>query len=153
LADYVALPQDWFVRAPATLDFAEASTLVCAGLTAWFALVERGSVHAGQVVLVEGTGGVALFGVQIAKIHGAEVIVSGSAGKLARAQSVGADHVIDRRRDGWVDEVLRITGDHGADHILELMGGAHLDEAVQAAAVGGRISQIGALEGWKVEAP
>lgn len=153
LADYVSLPQDWFVRAPSTLDFAEASTLVCAGLTAWFALVERGRVHAGEVVLVEGTGGVALFGVQIAKIHGAEVIVSGSAGKLTRAQAVGADHVIDRRQDRWVEEVLRITDDHGADHILELVGGSHLGEAVKVAAVGGRISQIGALEGWKVEAP
>ncbi|MET0454913.1 MAG: NAD(P)-dependent alcohol dehydrogenase [Mycobacterium sp.] len=153
LADFVALPQDWLVRAPTTLDFAEASTLVCAGLTAWFALVERGHLHAGETVLVEGTGGVALFGLQIAKAHGAEVIVSGSAHKLARAQAIGADHVIDRRREDWVDAVLGVTGDHGADHVLELVGGPHLGEAVQVAAVGGRIYQIGALEGWKVEAP
>ncbi|MDT0440847.1 alcohol dehydrogenase catalytic domain-containing protein, partial [Streptomyces doudnae] len=82
LAECVVLPQDWVVRAPRTLSPAEASTLPVAGLTAWFALVERGHVRAGEVVLVEGTGGVALFGLQIAKMHGAEVIVSGSADKL-----------------------------------------------------------------------
>lgn len=153
LADYVAFPADWFVRAPATLDDAQASTLPCAGLTAWFALIERGRLRAGETVLIEGTDGVALFGLQIAKAHGAEAIVSGSADKLARARALGADLVIDRRRDDWVDAVLQITGDRGADHTLELVGGAHLGKAVQTAAVGGRIYQIGALEGFEVTAP
>ena len=125
LADYVAFPEDWFVRAPASLSDTQASTLPCAGLTAWFALVERGRLRAGDIVLVEGTGGVALFGLQIAKAHGAEVIVSGSADKLARVAALGADH------------------------ILEIVGGAHLGKAVHAAAVGGRIYQIGALEGFE----
>ena len=153
LADYVAFPEDWFVRAPVTLTPLEASTLPCAGLTAWFALIERGHLHAGETVLVEGTGGVALFGIQIAKAHGAEVIISSSAEKLARAKDVGANHCIDRREDDWVETVLRLTGDHGADHILELVGGPHLGNAVQAAAVGGRIYQIGALQGFDVAAP
>jgi NADPH:quinone reductase-like Zn-dependent oxidoreductase len=153
LADYVVLPAEWLVRAPATLGHAEASTLPCAGVTAWFALVERGRVSAGETVLVEGTGGVSVFGIQIAKVHGAEVIVSGSADKLPRALQLGADHVIDRRQDGWVEEVLRITGDRGADHILEIVGGRHLANAVQTAAVGGRIYQIGALAGFEVSAP
>jgi len=153
LAQYLALPEAWLVQAPASLGHAEASTLPCAGLTAWFALVERGGVHAGQRVLVEGTGGVALFGLQIAKAHGAEVIVSGSAGKLSRALALGADQVIDRRADDWVATVLKLTHDRGADHILELVGGAHLGQAVQTVAVGGRISQIGALEGFEVTTP
>ncbi|SEK72034.1 NADPH:quinone reductase [Chitinophaga rupis] len=153
LAEYVALPEDWFVRAPATLSYAEASTLPCAGLTAWFALVERGRLHAGETVLVEGTGGVALFGIQIAKMHDAEVIVSGSANKLARAKALGADHVIDRREENWVEAVLRITEDHGADHILEMVGGPHLGKAVQTAAIGGHIYQIGALESFEMSAP
>ncbi|WP_410014043.1 zinc-dependent alcohol dehydrogenase family protein [Sodalis sp. C49] len=152
LADYVAFPEDWFVRAPHTLDDAQASTLPCAGLTAWFALVERGRLRAGETVLIEGTGGVALFGLQIAKAHGAEAIVSASADKLGRAMALGADHGIDRRHADWVDAVLRITGDRGADHILELVGGPHLGKAVQTAAVGGRIYQIGALEGFEVSA-
>ncbi len=154
LAQYVALPADWFVRAPASLDDAGASTLPCAGLTAWFALVEKGGLHAGEIVLVEGTGGVALFGLQIAKAHGAQaIVVSGSADKLERAKALGADHGVDRTAEDWVEAVYRLTGDHGADHILELVGGPHLAKAVQAAAIGGRISQIGVLEGFEVAAP
>jgi len=153
LAEYVTVPQDWLVRAPATLAPAQACTLSCAGLTAWFALVERGRVGPGQTVLVEGTGGVSLFGVQIATALGATVIVSGSASKLDRAKAIGADHVVDRRSDDWVEEVLQLTGDHGADHVLEIVGGAHLAAAVAVTAVGGQILQIGALEGFEISAP
>jgi NADPH:quinone reductase-like Zn-dependent oxidoreductase len=153
LAEYVVLPQDWLVGSPATLTDAEASTLPCAGLTAWFALVERGHLRAGQTVLVTGTGGVALFGMQIAAMHGARVIVCAGADNLARAQALGADHVVDRRSDDWVDTVLRVTGDRGVDHILELVGGTHLGDSVNVAAVGGHIHQIGALAGFEITAP
>jgi NADPH:quinone reductase-like Zn-dependent oxidoreductase len=153
LAEYVALPEDWLVKAPATLDDAEAATLPCAGITAWFALVERGRVGAGDIVLVEGTGGVSLFAVQIAKMRGAQVIVSGSAEKLSAATAIGADFVIDRRREDWVDAILQLTADHGADHVLEVVGGAHFADAVQVAAVGGHIHQIGALAGFEISGP
>ncbi|WP_370678115.1 NAD(P)-dependent alcohol dehydrogenase [Pleomorphomonas sp. PLEO] len=154
LSDYVAFPADWFVRAPVSLDDGQASTLPCAGLTAWFALVEKGHLLAGEIVLVEGTGGVALFGLQIAKAYGARVIVvSGSAEKLERAATLGADQGIDRSSEDWVEAVYRLTADHGADHVLELVGGAHLGKAVRAAAIGGRIYQIGVLEGFDIAAP
>ena len=153
LADQVCFSEEWFVRAPATLSSAEVSTLPCAGLTAWFALVERGRVHAGDTVLVEGTGGVSLFGIQIAKAHGARVIVSGSTGKLDRALALGADDGVDRRREDWVEAIYELTDDHGADHVLEIVGGAHLGQAVQVTAVGGTIHQIGALEGFEISAP
>ncbi|WP_239707799.1 zinc-dependent alcohol dehydrogenase family protein [Mycolicibacterium smegmatis] len=153
LAEYVAFPEDWFVRAPWSLGDAEAATLPCSGLTAWFALVERGRVRAGETVLVEGTGGVALFALAIAKIHGAEVIVSASATNLARARELGADHVVDRRREDWTDAVLTLTADRGVDHVLEIVGGSHLAEAVQVSAIGGQIHQIGALEGFEISTP
>lgn len=154
LAEYVAFPEAWFVRAPASLDDAAASTLPVAGLTAWSALVEKGHVRAGQTVLVEGTGGVALFGLQLAKAHGARVIVtSSSAAKLERARALGADHVIDRSREDWVEATLKLTGERGADHILELVGGPNLARAVQVAAVGGQIYQIGVIEGFELTAP
>ena len=154
LSEYVAFPEDWFVRAPANLDDAAASTLPCAGLTAWFALVERGSLHAGETVLVEGTGGVAIFGLQIAKSHGATtIVISGSADKLERAVKLGADHVVDRTKGDWVEAVHAITNDRGVDHILEIVGGRHLGKAVRAAAIGGRIYQIGVLEGFEIAAP
>ncbi|MET0430802.1 MAG: NAD(P)-dependent alcohol dehydrogenase [Microvirga sp.] len=151
LAEYVSLPEDWFVSAPQSLDAAEASTLPCAGLTAWFALVERGHLRAGDSVLVQGTGGVALFGLQIAKAHGAETFVtSGSEDKRARAKSLGADHAIDR--DSWVETVHRLTADRGVDHILELVGGAHLAKSLEAVAVDGRVSVIGVIEGYDLSA-
>lgn len=153
LAEYVTLSEDWLVAAPSTLSDAEASTLPCAGVTAWFALVERGHVQAGEIVLVEGTGGVALFGLQIAKMHGAEVIVSTTPDKLPRVMALGADHGVDRRREDWLEAVWQITGDHGADHVMEIIGGPHLGQAVHAAAVGGRIYQIGALDGFDLLAP
>lgn len=154
LAEYVAFPAEWFVGAPASLDDGEASTLPCAGVTAWFALIEKGHLRAGETVLIEGTGGVALFGLQIAKARGAKVIVvSGSAEKLVRAKALGANDGIDRSQEDWVEAVYRLTADRGADHILELVGGPHLAKAVRAAAVDGRVYQIGVLEGFEIASP
>jgi len=151
LSEYVALDQDWAVKAPESLSDAEASTLPCAGLTAWTALVEHGNLHAGQTVVVQGTGGVALFGLQIAAAHGAEVIaISGDDNKLERARELGAKHGVNRKTEDWVEAVYRLTGDRGADHILEIVGGAHLGRSLEAAAVFGRISLIGVLEGFEI---
>jgi NADPH:quinone reductase-like Zn-dependent oxidoreductase len=153
LAEYVAMPEAWVVRAPDTLSDAEACTLPCAGVTAWFALVERARVRAGDTVLIPSTGGVALFGLQIAKAHGAEVIVSGRTHNEARARALGADHYVDSKREDWLEAVYALTSDRGADHVLEVVGGAHLGKSVQAAAVGGHICQIGALDGFDLIAP
>ncbi|OWZ90300.1 alcohol dehydrogenase [Sinorhizobium sp. LM21] len=153
-SQYVAFPEDWFVAAPESLDDGEASTLPCAGVTAWFALVEKGHPKAGDRVVVQGTGGVSLFGLQIAKAHGAEVIVtSASQEKLERALALGADHGINRVKEDWAERVLEITGDHGADHILEMAGGTNLGKSLQAVAVQGRISVIGVFEGAETSAP
>lgn len=153
LAEYVAMSEDCFVNAPATLDDVEAATLPCAGLTAWFALAERAGVRAGDTVLIPSTGGVALFGLQIAKAHGAEVIMSGDVANARRTRALGADHYIDKTREDWVEAVYAATGDRGADHILEVIGGSHLARSVQVAAVGGHICQIGALDGFDISAP
>lgn len=154
LSEYVAFPEDWFTAAPASLDDAEASTLPCAGLTAWFALVERGRIRPGDTVLVQGTGGVALFGLQIAVAQGAKVIVtSGDPDKLERTRALGASHLINRRAEDWVEAVYRLTGDRGIDHILEIVGGPHLAQALKAVALNGRISLIGVLEGFDISGP
>jgi NADPH:quinone reductase-like Zn-dependent oxidoreductase len=153
LAEYVALPEDWLVGAPLTLSDAEASTLPCAGLTAWFALVERAGLRAGQTVLIPSTGGVALFGLLIAKAHGAEVILSGDPANRHRALALGADHYVDRHREDWLDAIYGLTNDRGVDHVLDVIGGAHLGRSVQVAAVGAHICQIGALEGFDISAP
>ncbi|MGR2737963.1 zinc-dependent alcohol dehydrogenase family protein [Billgrantia sp. Q4P2] len=155
LAEYVVLDQEWAVSAPRSLDAIQASTLPCAALTAWFALVENGKLHAGQTVVVQGTGGVALFGLQFARAHGARVIVtSGSDNKLSRALSLGATHGINRHAmPAWGTQVQVLTGGSGADHVLELVGGNNLAQSLEALAQGGFISQIGILEGFEMTAP
>ena len=154
LAEYVILHEDWLVAAPASLDDVQASTLPCAGLTAWFALVEQGKLHAGETVLVQGTGGVALFALQIAKAHGAEVYVtSGSDEKLARALALGANHGINRLDGDWVEAIYALTQDRGIDHVIDTVGGPNLGNSVHAVAVGGRISVIGVLAGAEISAP
>ena len=154
MADRVVVPAHWLLPAPATLDHAAASTLPVAGLTAWFALVERGHIRAGQTVLVQGTGGVSLFGLQLARAAGADVIVtSASDEKLARAKALGATHLVNRRSTDWADEALRLTGGRGADHILEVVGGDNFGRSVRAVAVAGRISVIGLLAGTDLAGP
>ncbi|WP_405125007.1 NAD(P)-dependent alcohol dehydrogenase [Ralstonia pseudosolanacearum] len=147
LADYVALPKNALVRAPSSISLAQASTLPCAGLPAWFALVESGKLRPGERVLVQGTGGVALFAVQIAKAYGAEVFVTtGSPAKRERVRALGADHIISRTEEDWVAAIHRLTAGHGVDHVIELAGGTNLGRSLEAVAVGGRISLIGVLD-------
>ena len=154
LAEHVCFPEAWFARAPDTLDDAGASTLPVAGLTAWFALVEQGRLKAGDTVLIPGTGGVALFALQLAAAHGAEVIVTSSSGeKRRRALALGASHAIDRTAADVVSEVLTITKGRGVDHVLDLVGGDNFARSIAAVAPGGRVSVIGLLDGAELRAP
>jgi NADPH:quinone reductase-like Zn-dependent oxidoreductase len=122
-----------------------------AGLTAWSALVEYGRLRAGETVLAQGTGGVALFALQIAVAHGARVIVtSRDAAKLERTSELGAAHGVDRSRGDWVDGVLDVTGGRGCDHVLDTVGGANIADSLRAASVGGRVSLIGVLDGYEL---
>ncbi|WP_105667859.1 zinc-dependent alcohol dehydrogenase family protein [Cronobacter dublinensis] len=154
LAEYVVMSEEWLVRAPQSLTEAEASTLVCAGLTAWFALIERGGLRAGETVLVQGTGGVSLFALQIAKAMGAEVFVTSSSDeKLAAAAALGADHGINRKKEDWVDAIYRLTKDRGIDHVVDTVGGRNFADSVRAVASHGRISLIGMMDVHDTSAP
>jgi NADPH:quinone reductase-like Zn-dependent oxidoreductase len=149
LSEYVVLGEDSLVAAPRSLDAAQASTLTCAGLTAWYALAEASMTRPGDTVVVIGTGGVALFCVQIAHAQGARVIVvSGSDEKLARTKQLGADDGINRiRTPDWAAEVRKLTGGRGADHVLELAGGDNFGRSLSSLRQGGRVSVIGNLGG------
>lgn len=150
LASHVLLDAQWITAAPTTLSPAHASTLPCAALTAWFALIEQGGLHAGQTVLIHGTGGVALFGLQLARMHGARtVVVSGNATKREQVLAMGATHVLARESD-WVAELRDLTQGRGADHVLELAGGAQVERSVHTLASGGRLSVIGVLGGDRI---
>lgn len=142
-------------EAPAHLDDVESATLCCAGLTAWSALVEVGRIAAGDTVLLQGTGGVSLFGLQIAKAVGARaVLISGSDDKLARARVLGADVTINYRNDtDWARTVLAATDGKGVQIALDVGGAATLGLSAQALSVGGRICSIGILGGVELRLP
>ena len=155
LAEYVALSADGVIAVPPHLSSAEAATLPCAALTAWHALVTDGKISAGQTVLVLGTGGVSIFALQFAKMHGARVIItSGSDEKLARAQALGADETINyRATPDWEKEVFRLTEKAGADHVVEVGGTDTFPRSLRAVAMGGTISVIGGVSGFTSEVP
>jgi NADPH:quinone reductase-like Zn-dependent oxidoreductase len=142
-------PESGLIHAPANYTHAEAATLPCSALTAWNALVEKGNLHAGQTVLLLGTGGVSLFALQIAKANGARVILTSSSDeKLSRARDLGADEVINyRTTPDWDREVLRLTNNRGADHIVEVGGAGTLPLSFKSVTPGGRIYLIGVLAG------
>ena len=155
LAEYVVLSEDGVVAIPPHMSFEEGATLPCAGVTAWQALVTLGKVSADQTVLVLGTGGVSLFALQFAKMHGARVIVTSSSDeKLARAKTLGADETINyRAKPEWHEEVWRLTGKAGVDHVVEVGGTDTFAKSLQAVAVGGTVSVIGGVSGFNTEAP
>src|SRR5690606_500952 len=134
-------------RIPTRWSFVEAATLPCAGLTAWRALVVEGRLQAGQTVLVQGTGGVATFALQFAKMLGAKVIVTSSSDdKLERARALGADHLINyRKTPDWGRAALELTAGVGVDHVIEVGGKDTINQSLQAARVGGRVLIIGIL--------
>ncbi|MCV2369353.1 zinc-dependent alcohol dehydrogenase family protein [Roseateles oligotrophus] len=150
LAEHVIVDQSSLVAVPEGMSLEEASTLPCAALTAWHALFERGGIKAGDTVLVQGTGGVALFGLQLATAIGAKVIVTSSSdAKLARVKAMGAWQTINyRSHPDWEKVALDLTGGRGVDHILELGGPDTYDRSIAAIAPGGKIAQIGVLTGF-----
>ena len=141
------LPATGLIRIPSSLSWQAAATLPCAALTAWNALVEKGELHAGETVLILGTGGVSLFALQLAKAHGANVILTSSSDeKLARGQALGADEIINyRTTPEWDAEVLRLTGGRGVDHVVEVGGSGTLPRSLNAVRVSGHIHLIGVL--------
>ena len=153
LQEYIAVPAEDAVAVPANLSDAEAATLPIAALTAWSTLQE-GGVKSGDTVLVQGTGGVALFALQFAKLAGARVIVlSSSDEKLVRAKALGADAGINyRTTPDWNVAVKDATQGKGVEIVVETAG-ATLDKSLAALAFGGFIGVVGFVAGYKAEIP
>lgn len=150
LRSHMVVAASSLVHVPSHLDFLQASTLGCAGLTAWRALATGPDpLKAGQSVLIQGTGGVSLFAIALAKSMGAQVIVISSAdSKLEHAKALGADVGINySEHEGWHKRVLEVTGGRGVDSVVEVAGGATLVRSIAACSIGGRISVIGVLTG------
>lgn len=147
--EYIAISERSVTKPPDGWTFQEAATLPCAGLTAWRALVDEGRLQPGETVLVQGTGGVSIFALQLAKSMGAKVIAtSSSPKKLERLKSLGADEVINYIEEPhWGKAVLAKTGGLGVDHVIEVGGGGTFTESVKATKLGGHIALIGVLSG------
>jgi NADPH:quinone reductase-like Zn-dependent oxidoreductase len=147
LADYVALPEAGVVRLASSLTFEEAATLPCAGVTAWNALMTgMRPLERGQWVLLLGTGGVSLLALRIAKAAGARVVVTSSSdAKLARAQELGADAIINYKSvPQWGVRAAELAGGT-IHHVVEVGGLGTLAQSIQAIGFGGEIALIGVL--------
>jgi NADPH:quinone reductase-like Zn-dependent oxidoreductase len=155
LSEIVVTDAEGLVTIPAHLSYEEAATLPCAGVTAWVGLFKRGQLQAGDFVLLEGTGGVSVFGLQLAAAAGAKpIITSSSDAKLKRARELGAFGTVNYRSNpDWQNEVRALTGGAGVDQVLEVGGQDTLPRALQALAFGGHVAIIGGLSGFASDVP
>lgn len=153
LAEAIVVPQEGLVRAPEHLSDAEAACLPCAGVTAYNALVTEGGLTAGQTVLLQGTGGVSIFALQLTHALGARAIITSSSDeKLERARALGAWQTINyRSTPEWGHEVRKRTGGRGVDLVVEVGGAGTLQQSLAAVRLGGRIALIGVLAGVSTE--
>jgi NADPH:quinone reductase-like Zn-dependent oxidoreductase len=149
LQQHMLFPAEALVAAPPHLDDAEASTLVCAGTTAWNA-VDSAGLRAGDVVVTQGTGGVSCFVVQLAKARGAKVILTSSSDeKLEIGRTLGADHLVNYRTSpDWERTVRELTGGDGADLVVDLGGAETLARSVKATRSDGHVAIVGVLSGF-----
>ncbi len=146
-AEYVLLDQSGLVRIPDYLSFAEAATLPCAAVTAWTALHKGGGITSGSTVLIQGTGGVSIFVLQLAKAMGARVLgTSSSDAKLDRARALGLDAGINyTTTPDWAKWAQSETGGEGVDLVVEVGGAGTFTQSLKAARIGGAVAQIGVL--------
>lgn len=153
LCERMKVSSESVVAVPAFLSDVEAACLPCAGVTAWSALVAHGALTAGDTLLALGTGGVSIFGLQLAKTLGATVIITSSSDeKLERAKELGADALINYRRNPeWGKAARELTAGRGVDHVLEVGGAATFAHSLRAVRPGGTISIIGNLGGGATE--
>jgi NADPH:quinone reductase-like Zn-dependent oxidoreductase len=153
LAEHVVLEEEGVVKLPPHLTLEEGATLPCAAVTVWHAMMEHAKLIAGQTVLLQGTGGVSVFGLQLAHAMGMQsVITSSSDAKLAKAKALGANHAINyKTTPDWEKSAMEFTGGRGVDHVVEVGGQGTLTRSFGALRVGGKISMIGNLSGAATE--
>ena len=150
LTEIVVGDASGFVRFPDYLSYEQASTLPCAALTAWHALFEHPNpAEADQTVLLQGTGGVSVFALQLAASRGIDTIVTSSSDeKLERARARGATHTINYKANlDWDGAARELTDGRGVDLVVEVGGGGTFDKSMSALREAGTISLIGALAG------
>ena len=148
LAEQISYPTDSLIKVPENLNYLEGATLTIGGLTAWAAIVTHGHVQAGQWVLLHGTGGVSIFGAQIAKMFGAKTILTTSNREKARfvKDKFGVSETINYQDENWVESV-RETSNGGVDIVVDVAGGKTFTNSIKACRSGARVGLIGVLDG------
>ena len=150
LAEEIVVDEPGVVALPDYMSFEEGATLSCAALTAWQSMVVKGGLKAGDIVLLQGTGGVSIFGLQFAVMHGARAIVTSSSDeKLERVKALGAWRTINYKTDpDWEKTVLKMTDGLGVDQVVEVGGAGTLEKSLTATRFGGMVGLIGVLTGF-----
>jgi NADPH:quinone reductase-like Zn-dependent oxidoreductase len=148
-AELQVFSQEGVSKVPDFLTDNQVATLPCAALTAWRGLFEDARLEPGDTVVLQGTGGVSIFGLQFAKAAGYRTIITSSSDeKLERAKALGADHLINyRETPDWSGPVRAATGGVGADFIMEVGGAGTIQQSLRAVRIGGHIAIIGVVAG------
>ncbi len=151
LAEYVIFEEDSLVKTPANLSAEEAAALPVAAITAWHAVARRSRVQAGEMVLIQGTGGVSLFATQFVTAFGGKpLVISSSDEKLDKAKALGAFETVNYKKfPEWEEKILELTEGKGVDHVIEVVGGENLNRSLNAVKLSGTISFIGLIAGLK----
>ena len=150
LSEFVVLDENAVVRLPDYLTYGEAASLPCASVSAWSALTFGEPLTPGQTILTQGTGGVALIALQLAKSFGAKVISITSSDKKADIlKELGADEVINySKMPNWHQQVLDLTNGIGVDKIVEIGGEKTIEQSAACARIGGEIGLVGYVTGF-----
>lgn len=149
LTEYGTFNENGLVCFPEHFSYEEAATLPCAAVTAYNALFESGRMKSDDSILLQGTGGVSIFALQMASVLGTRVIITSSSDeKLEKAKELGANDLINyKKREDWDKAVLELTEKHGVDHVVEVGGAGTMAKSLNAVKVGGHIAVIGVLSG------
>lgn len=150
LAEYILLHENAIVQMPDYMSYEEAATLPCAAVTAWSALNRSSPLQPGQTVLVQGTGGVALFSLQVARMFGARVLaITSSDAKAQRLKDMGAEAVVNyRTTPEWDKAILELTGGLGVDKTVDIAGETTIVKSAASTRNGGDVSIVGFTSGF-----
>ena len=150
MTEMSCVPAESITKVPDGYSYAEAATLPCAAVTAWRGLMVEGNLQAGDKVLIEGTGGMSIFALQLAKLAGAKIYATTSSNEKAeRLKAMGVEAVVNYKEDErWGKTIFKMT-DGGVDHVLDVGGGTTMKNSIEAAAIGGHIASIGILGGGR----
>lgn len=152
MAEFTVQPENTLVRTPKNLSDEEATSLSVAGLTAWAMLVTRANIKAGQTILIQGSGGVSLFALQIAKMSGLKVIATtGSREKEQKLKDLGADEVINYKDfPEWSSEAKRLNNGIGVDITLDVAGNETIQQSILSVKEHGFVGLVGFMSGSKL---